>query len=111
VLYSFCSQSGCVDGTSPNGGVIRDLAGNLYGTATGTEGSYGWGVAFKLDAAGEETVLHSFTGGADGGNPLAGLIQDLAGNLYGATEWGGSSCAGPPTEGVCGYGVVFSLTH
>jgi uncharacterized repeat protein (TIGR03803 family) len=54
---------------------------------------------FKLDTTGTETVLHSFTGGADGGNPYAGVIRDPAGNLYGTTYSGGAS----------GQGVVFKL--
>jgi hypothetical protein len=39
------------------------------------------GVLFKLDTAGQENVLHSFTGGTDGADPLAGVIRDPAGNL------------------------------
>src|ERR1700731_1099614 len=65
--------------------LIRDSAGNFYGT-TAYGGASNWGVVFKLDTAGTETVLHSFTGGADGGYPLAGLIGDSAGNLYGTTQ-------------------------
>jgi uncharacterized repeat protein (TIGR03803 family) len=83
-LYSF---TGGADGGSPIAGVIRDSAGNLYGT-TGSGGSGGAGTVFKLDATGHFTVLYSFTGGTDGGEP-AGLIQDQAGNLYGTTVSGG----------------------
>jgi uncharacterized repeat protein (TIGR03803 family) len=50
----------------------------------------GNGTAFKLDTTGKETVLHSFTGGADGGQPFAGLVRDAAGNLYGTTAGGGA---------------------
>jgi uncharacterized repeat protein (TIGR03803 family) len=57
-------------------------------------------VVFKLDASGTETVLYTFTGGADGGEPQAGLIRDLKGNFYGTTSVGGSA----------GYGTVFELT-
>ena len=66
--------------------MIRDSAGNLYGTryAGGIAGCYvGCGVVFKVDTAGHETVLYSFTGETDGGNPPAGVIPDSAGNLYG----------------------------
>jgi uncharacterized repeat protein (TIGR03803 family) len=49
---------------------------------------------YKLDTAGQETVLHSFTGGADGGELSAGLIRDSVGNLYGTTYGGGASKAG-----------------
>jgi uncharacterized repeat protein (TIGR03803 family) len=54
---------------------------------------------FKLDATSKETVLYSFTGAADGALPLADLISDASGNLYGTTELGGAS----------NKGVVFKL--
>ena len=57
---------------------------------------------FKLSPTGKETVLYSFTGGADGANPLKGLIRDSAGNLYGTTGDGGDPS--------CNCGVVFKLT-
>jgi uncharacterized repeat protein (TIGR03803 family) len=90
VLYSFCLQSGCPDGSYPTAGLVRDVLGNLYGT-TGLGGEpgcfkyYGCGVVFKLDPSGKETVLYAFAGGADGGNPSAGVIRDTNGNLYGTT--------------------------
>jgi uncharacterized repeat protein (TIGR03803 family) len=80
-------------------GLIRDSAGNFYGTTNGG-GASGAGVVFKIDTSGNETVLYSFTGGADGGFPLwAVLARDSAGNLYGTTPGGGAS----------GNGVVFKL--
>jgi uncharacterized repeat protein (TIGR03803 family) len=99
VLYSFTNGA---DGGVPTAGVIRDSAGNLYGTAagggitTGVCAPYlGCGVVFRLDAAGHYTVLHSFTGGADGGGPYkAGVIRDFAGNLYGTTGFGGTANGG-----------------
>jgi uncharacterized repeat protein (TIGR03803 family) len=90
VLYSF---TGGADGSYARAGVIRDAAGNLYGT-TEYGGTAGAGVVYKLDTSGNETVLHSFTGGADGGNPVAGVISDSAGNLYGTTQKGGPANAG-----------------
>ena len=89
VLYSF---KGGPDGNSPLAGVIRDAAGNLYSTTVvggnlscGGSG-VGCGTVFKLDATGKQTVLHRFTDGADGANPMeGGVIQDAAGNLYGTT--------------------------
>ena len=78
--------------------LILDSTGNLYGTAN-SGGSANAGVVFKLDTAGHETVLYSFTGGADGANPNGGVIRDSAGNLYGTTYNGGTS----------GAGVVFKL--
>jgi uncharacterized repeat protein (TIGR03803 family) len=96
ILYTF---TGGADGGYPEAGVIRDSAGNLYGTGA-LGGTSGHGVVFKLDTAGTLTVLHSFTGGADGGTPTGGLVRDSAGNLYGTTS----------ASGGCGYcGVVFKI--
>jgi uncharacterized repeat protein (TIGR03803 family) len=102
VLYTF---TGGADGGAPLAGLIRDSADNLYGT-TARGGVWGHGVVFKLDTAGNETVLYSFTGGADGGSPYAGLIQDSGGNLYGTTPVGGTVNSTCPQ----GCGVVFKLT-
>ena len=90
VLYSF---TGGADGAGPMAGVIHDTEGNLYGTTT-AGGAAGWGVVYKLDATGHETVLYSFTGGTDGGYPVAGVIRDPAGNLYGTTFSGGAASEG-----------------
>src|ERR1700733_6812297 len=94
VLYRF---TGAADGANPAAGVIRDSAGNLYGTTEyggAAAGMAGSGVVYKLDAAGDYSVLYTFTGGADGGGPLAGVILDSAGNLYGTTAFGGAAKAG-----------------
>jgi uncharacterized repeat protein (TIGR03803 family) len=106
VLYDFCSLSNCTDGEGPGTGpLVRDSSGNLYGT-TYFGGAYrncngdACGVVFKLDAKGKETVLHSFTGGADGANPAAGLVLDSRGNLYGTTQAGGAICIQSFTCGV-----------
>jgi uncharacterized repeat protein (TIGR03803 family) len=105
VLYTF---KGMPDGSEPQAGLIQDAAGNFYGTTIfGGKGNCQYrscGVVFKLDTNGNETVLYRFTGGADGGNPTAGLVIDSAGNLYGTTLLGG-----PPgcQDFVCG--VVFKL--
>jgi len=101
LLYSF---TGGTDGRTPLGGVILDAAGNLYG-ATSQGGnlacSLGCGTVFKVDGAGNETVLYSFagTGAGDGEYPNATLVRDAAGTLYGTTVGGGAS----------GYGTVFKL--
>ena len=90
VLYSFTGGNGGSDGANPNG-VILDSAGNLYGT-TNQGGPGNTGTVFKLDAAGKETVLYTFTGGngsTDGKNPTGSLVRDAAGNLYGTTQIGG----------------------
>jgi uncharacterized repeat protein (TIGR03803 family) len=90
--------------------LVRDAAGNLYGT-TFRGGPSDSGVVFKLSPTGTGynfSVVYTFTGGADGGLPYAGLVQDAAGNLYGTTASGGA------TSGACGHfggcGVVFKLT-
>ena len=95
VLYSF---TGGADGKAPYAGLVLDPSGNLYGT-TQLGGASHSGTAFKLNTAGTETVLHSFTGGADGKIPYAPLIRDSSGNLYGTTTTGGAD----------GYGTVFKL--
>ena len=101
-LYTF---TGGADGGGPIGGLIRDAEGNLYGT-TCCEGAYGAGTVFMVDKSGSETVLYSFTGGADGDQPYASLIRDSKGNFYGTTYWGGTSTA---CNGGTGCGVVFKL--
>lgn len=90
VLYNF---TGSPDGASPYTGVIRDGAGNLYG-ATSAGGAYGAGAVYKIDTSGHETVLYSFTGGADGNQPVAPLIPGPAGALYGTTSSGGTKSGG-----------------
>lgn len=109
VLYNFTGGS---DGSTPWAGVIRDATGNLYGTAT-YGGGAGVGTAYKLDTAGNFSVLHTFTGGLngscfpsdDGCLPTAGLTRDSAGNLYGTTQYGGT---GNCSESGCG--IVFKLS-
>jgi uncharacterized repeat protein (TIGR03803 family) len=86
VLYSF--KGGTTDGSYPSSGVVRDSSGNLYGV-TAYGGSSNGGTVFKVTAAGQETVLHNFTGGTDGLFPYAGVILDSSGNLYGTTYYGG----------------------
>jgi len=98
-LYSFEN----VDGAFPEGGVIFDTTGNLYGI-TSQGGAYNSsGTVFKLIPGGggtwTETVLHSFGNGADGSSPSAGLVMDASGNLYGTTNAGGTY----------GYGTVFEV--
>ena len=76
VLHTFTKPTGY----QSNAGVIRDPAGNLYGTAF-IGGAMNRGVVYKLDTARHYTVLYNFTGEADGGLPEAGLIRDSVGNL------------------------------
>jgi uncharacterized repeat protein (TIGR03803 family) len=97
VLHSFSGA----DGGKPDASLIRDAAGNLYGTTEDggnlqcTLGSgQGCGVVFKLSPTGQETVLHSFSGPADGAFPSSALVIDPAGNLYGTTGSGGAHSGG-----------------
>jgi len=90
VLHEF--QDGPFDGASPGGALVRDQAGNLYGT-TGHGGLNQKGVVYKIDPAGAESVLFSFDG-TNGAGPFAGLVLDQAGNLY------GTAGAGANDEGV-----------
>ena len=96
VLHSFGATG---DGANPQGSLIIDASGNLYGT-TFAGGSSGNGTVFKMSATGAERVLYSFAGGADGANPVAGLSIDKSGNLYGTTSVGGAS----------GNGTVFKVS-
>jgi uncharacterized repeat protein (TIGR03803 family) len=114
LLYSF---KGGNDGALPQGGLLRDKEGNLYGaTAAGGDlscsdpigGGVGCGVVFKVSPTGQETVLHTFKGGRDGLMPFGSLIWDAAGNIYGTTIYGGddNGCGAG-----LGCGTVFELVR
>lgn len=104
VLYSFCAQTSCTDGAWAFGGLVRDKAGDLYGT-TDIGGANNNGVVYKLAPDGAETVLYAFCGGTrpgsctDGTNSFSTLAEDKSGNFYGTTENGGTN----------GQGGVFEL--
>jgi uncharacterized repeat protein (TIGR03803 family) len=103
-LYNFCSQTSCVDGSYPYGSLVADSSGNLYGT-TYEGGTSGYGEVFKLTNSGgtwTESVIYSFLGtsNSDGAYPVAGLVFDTNGNLYGTTYQGGTNS----------QGTVFELT-
>lgn len=105
-LYTF---TGGADGGGDQGTLVFDSTGNLYGATSA--GGKGRGVVFKLSTGASgwtETVLYSFAGSRDGGVPVAGLVFDATGNLYGTTVYGGdtSSTACAPR----GCGVVFELS-
>lgn len=90
------------DGLQPLGSVVFDAAGNMYGT-TYLGGTAGMGTVFEATRSGQnwtESVIYNFAGGSDGANPVAGLIFDTGGNLYGTTYSGGAN----------GWGTVFKLS-
>ena len=119
VLYNF---SGGSDGYGPDGGLIADKFGNLYGTTT-YGGSDGNGAIFRLSPPRNggfwtETVLYSFPGGPNNGaNPYGTLVFDKHGNLFGTTQAGGPNNTGtvfelsPPAErfGLWTESVLFIL--
>ena len=107
-----CRFTGGSDGAAPESNLTFDAAGNLYGTTAGGGGASHAGTVFELappstkGGAWTEKVLYSFAGGSDGESPVAGLVLDAAGNLYGTTFFGGTTNAGtvfqlmpPATEG------------
>jgi len=115
ILYSFPTAK---QGYVPNGDLVFDNAGNLYGATifgggkgTTCDGFYGGncGAVFELSppktkgGKWTEKVLHSFAGGTDGANPNGGLVLDGKGNVYGTTYAGGARCGGG------GCGIVFTL--
>jgi uncharacterized repeat protein (TIGR03803 family) len=111
-LYNFCSQSNCADGAGPTGlvqGADRDFYGTTSFGGSGTCEQPGCGTVFKITANGTLTTLYSFCsqagcayGGADGGEPVAALVQATDGNFYGTTDLYGANC------GDCG--TVFKIT-
>jgi len=85
------------DGFNPYAGLVVDGVGNLYGT-TAFGGTHTGGTVFRLSPDGNggwsERILHSFKGDSDGAEPLAGLVIDSSGNLYGTTAEGGTHRGG-----------------
>jgi uncharacterized repeat protein (TIGR03803 family) len=89
VIWNFAC--GISDGCEPNGPLVADANGNLYGT-TNSGGTYSQGIVFQLFPTGVETVLSSF--GKDGEQPFSGPIFGKNGDLYATTAWGGAYGAG-----------------
>ncbi len=106
-LYSFCSQSGCPDGSYPEGGLVQATNRDLYGT-TYSGGANGGGTIFKITPSGTLTTLYSFCSKSactDGQYTYAGLVQAANGDLYGTTAEGGANCF----PYAC-LGTVFKIT-
>jgi len=100
VLHSFTNRNH--DGAYPLGTLLRDPAGNLYGTTSGGGGPNNFGTIFKIDRQRKFTQLHSFNAGTPNGvGPQGALVRDAVGNLYGTTTYGGNSS---------NSGTVFKIT-
>jgi uncharacterized repeat protein (TIGR03803 family) len=104
IIYSFAGDE---DGEYTDTDLVMDAGGNIYGTSV-QGGDFGSGTVWELSPSGSgwtHSVLYSFTGGADGGEPYKGVTLDASGNLYGTAVTGGSgSCEG-------GCGVAYKLTN
>ncbi len=102
ILYSFCTQSGCLDGSSPQAGLVQGSDGNLYGATfyggPNYGGPNGYGTVFKITTSGTLTTLHNFDF-TDGADPSGTLVQPSDGNFYGTTFAGAN-----------GGGTVFKMT-
>ena len=109
VLYAFTGANG--DGCFPQGGVVEDSQGNLYGTTwNGGDATCNCGTVWEL-SNGVETVLHAFTAGQDGSYPTHTTpVLDSAGNLFGVTySGGGGPCV--TTNQVDGCGVLYEVSN
>lgn len=101
LIYSF---TGGADGEYTDTELVRDTAGNLYGSSV-QGGRFKSGTVFQVTPDGVHTALYDFKGGADGGEPYKGVTLDSHGNLFGTAVAGG----GGPCDGGCG--VVYELTN
>lgn len=117
-LHMFCSQTGCPDGAYPTAPLVMDSAGDLFGTAA-LGGGANWGTIFEFLPDGKGGYkfknLHSFCTQAnclDGKDPVAGLVIDTSGNLYGTTKFGGTQNGGIAFELVLSGGKKkFRVLH
>jgi uncharacterized repeat protein (TIGR03803 family) len=115
IIHDFVGEPGSgPDGAYPSASLIFDASGNLYGT-TSQGGTFGQGTVFKLTPISggtwKETIIHEFEGyPGDGADPVASLIFDKAGNLYGTSVIGGSSDLCGDQYNTTGCGTVFELS-
>lgn len=106
VLHNFTNLP---DGGRSTGRLLLDPTGNLYGTTT-IGGKIGYGSVFKVDTSGNLSISYSFAGPPDGNSPISGLIPDATGNLYGTTQYGGTTVpCGTDQPSWVGCGTVFKL--
>jgi uncharacterized repeat protein (TIGR03803 family) len=101
-IYNFCSQTNCIDGSTPEAGLIQATDGNFYGV-TAFGGTNGYGTVFKVTSAGALTTLNLFDS-TDGSAPVGGLLQGTNGTLYGTTYEGGTSELGTVYSETVGLG-------
>jgi uncharacterized repeat protein (TIGR03803 family) len=116
-LSTFCVDDGCPGGYDPHAALVQASNGNYYGTtllganSSSDCSSKGCGAIFEITPAGKLTALHNFcslSNCADGANPYAGLVQASDGNLYGATQFGGTGGTANNCLGNCG--TIFRIT-
>jgi uncharacterized repeat protein (TIGR03803 family) len=107
VLYRFPPETGSLGGGHPYGSLVLDKSGNLYGTTSnGGTAACACGTVYQLKPAQpyyKEKILYSFVSSPDGSTPVAGLVADKNGTLYGTTQYGGS--------GSCECGTVFEIVR
>jgi uncharacterized repeat protein (TIGR03803 family) len=106
VIFRFTGDTNRGQSRRPDGPLVFDSAGRLYGTAAAGGGLYGTAFRLTLDAKGEwnARALHVFKGNQDGAYPASGVVFDTAGNLYGSTFYGEDG------NGACCFGQMFKLT-
>jgi uncharacterized repeat protein (TIGR03803 family) len=111
VLYTFLGQP---DGETPNGELLLDSAGNIFGT-TRFGGAFNHGTVFELAPKGDgtwtENLLYSFRGDTDGSEPYGGVVMDAKGDLYGTTFSGGlrSNCGFQKRK--LGCGAIYKMVR
>ena len=113
VLYSFCSQTNCLDGANPTGGLMLRPDGHFLGTAE-TGGRYGYGTIFDITQTGDLHVLYNFSGGRDGAYPAAPPVLGPDGSYYGTTWEGGAASGCGAIYKIRNSGLVyggFKLVH